>query len=102
MTPSGAYSVTSRRGRVSRYAIPSLWSAASVAGRTALASAAISVIGLSLLPLAPLQAEPRHQDGRQQERDHGGGYGRALAQAVAEDAALVAERGHQVRGVDRA
>src|SRR6516162_1440314 len=59
----------------------------------------VSVIALSVLPFAALQSEPRDQDGGEQERNHGGGDGRALAEIAAADGALVAERRHQMRGV---
>src|SRR5262245_61102233 len=57
------------------------------------------IIALSLLPLASLQSEPGDQDRRQQERNHGGGDGRSLAEIAAADGALIAERRHQVRGI---
>ncbi len=60
-----------------------------------------SVIVLSLLPLAPLQSEPGDEDRGEQERDHRGGDGGALAQMPAEDRALVAERRHEMRCVHR-
>src|SRR5262249_50993680 len=61
-----------------------------------------SVIGFPVLPLAPLQAEPGDQDGSEQERDHGGGNGRAFAEVAAAGGALVAERRHQGGGIGRA
>src|SRR6476620_9539882 len=61
-----------------------------------------SVIALAMLPFAPLQPEPRDHDRREQERHHGGGDGGSLAEAAAEDAALVGECRHEMRRVDRA
>src|ERR1039457_769104 len=86
--------------------MPSLWSvAADDPERTCFGSASseanISVIALSLLPLAPLQPKPGNQNGRQQERDHGGGDRRALAELPAQDRPLIRQRRHQLRGVDR-
>src|SRR5262249_61230256 len=57
-----------------------------------------SVIAFSVLPFAALQSEPRDQDGGEQERNHGGSDGRALAEIAAADGALGAERRHQMRG----
>src|SRR5262249_60705218 len=56
------------------------------------------VIALSVLPLSPLQPEPRDQDGGEQEWNHGGGGGRALAAIAAAHGALVGERRHPLRG----
>src|SRR5262245_27220928 len=87
--------------------MPSLWSAAgeepasTVRGSATLGTRA-SVIALALLPLATLQAEPGNQDGRKQEGNHRGGDGRTLTEIAAADGALIAERGHQVRGIYRA
>src|SRR5215510_12217908 len=81
--------------------MPSVWSAvtpvSTACGVAAFAST--SVIALSVLPFSPLQSEPRDQDGGEQEWNHGGGDGRALAEIAAADGALVAERRHQMRGV---
>src|SRR5215469_3217196 len=82
--------------------MPSVWSAVtpvSTACGVAALEASTSVIALSVLPLSPLQPEPRDQDGGEQEWNHGGGDGRALAEIAAADGALVAERRHQMRGV---
>src|SRR5580765_144572 len=84
--------------------MPSLWSACGEDPlRTALTSIleATSVICLSLLPLAALQSEPGHHDCREQERDHGGRDCRAFAEEAADDGALVRQRRHQMRGIDR-
>src|SRR5262249_56751931 len=81
--------------------MPSVWSAVtpvSTACGVAALDASTSVITLSVLPLAALQPEPRDQDGGEQEWNHGGGDGRALAQIAATDGALVAARRHQMRG----
>src|SRR5438132_1283269 len=86
--------------------MPSLWSAvgeeatSTVCGSATLGTSA-SVIALALLPLAALQPEPGDQDGGEQEWDHRGRDGRALAEIAAADGALVAERRHQMRGVHR-
>src|SRR6478752_1033039 len=61
-----------------------------------------SVIALSLLPFPALQAEPRHQNGCEQERDHRGRNRSSLAQLAAENRPLIGERRHQVGGVARA
>src|SRR5258706_3398097 len=82
--------------------MPSVWSAVTpdnTALGLATLDASTSVIAFSVLPLPPLQSEPRDQDGGEQERDHGGGDGRALAEITAADGALVAQRRHQMRGV---
>src|SRR5260221_10840920 len=82
--------------------MPSVWSAVTRDNTglgLATLDASTSVIAFSVLPLPPLQSEPRDQDGGEQERDHGGGDGRALAEIAAADGALVAERRHQMRGV---
>src|SRR5947208_10189696 len=82
--------------------MPSVWSAVtpdSTALGLATLDASTSVIAFSVLPLAPLQPEPRDQDGGEQEWNHGGGDGRALAEIAAADGALVTERRHQMRGV---
>src|SRR5947208_3001505 len=62
--------------------MPSVWSAVtpdSTALGLATLDASTSVIAFSVLPLPPLQSEPRDQDGGEQERDHGGGDGCPLA-----------------------
>src|SRR6476661_8515835 len=51
-----------------------------------------SVIALSLLPFPALQAEPRHQNGCEQERDHRGRNRSSLAQLAAENRPLIGER----------
>src|SRR5262245_63304623 len=79
--------------------MPSVWSAVtpdSTALGLATFDASTSVIAFSVLPLSPLQSEPRDQDGGEQERNHGGGDGRALAEIAAADGALIAERRHQM------
>src|ERR1700754_1625798 len=85
--------------------MPSLWSVAAAAAITlagwASLEASVSVIALSLLPLAPLQAEPGHQDRGQQERDHGGGDRRPLPELAAENRALIGQRRHELRRVHR-
>src|SRR5258708_9132156 len=81
--------------------MPSVWSAVTpdnTALGLATLDASTSVIAFSVLPLPPLQSEPRDQDGGEQERDHGGGDGRALAEIAAAACALVAERRPQMRG----
>src|SRR6185312_4478417 len=70
-------------------------------GLAALAARA-SVIALPLLPFPALQAEPRHQDGREQEGNHRRRYRGALAQLAAQNGALIGQRRHQMRGIDRA
>src|SRR5207247_11347316 len=82
--------------------MPSVWSAVtpdSTALGLATLDASTSVIAFSVLPLPPLQSEPRDQDGGEQERDHGGGDGCPLAEIAAADGTLVPERRHQRRGV---
>src|SRR5262245_33419111 len=82
--------------------MPSAWSAvtpASTAFGLATLGTSASVIALSLLPFPPLQSEPGDKDRRQQERNHGGGDGRSLAEIAAADGTLIAERRHQVRGI---
>src|SRR5215472_15893139 len=84
--------------------MPSVWSAVtpvSTACGVAALDASTSVIALSVLPLSPLQSEPRDQDGGEQEWNHGGGDGRTLAEVAAADGALVAERRHQMGGICR-
>src|SRR5215831_11219498 len=63
--------------------------------------ASASVIAFALLPFAPLQAEPRHQDRSKQEGDHRGGDRCAFAEIAAEDGALVGECRHQMCRVHR-
>src|ERR1700687_6251096 len=60
-----------------------------------------SVIVRSLLPFPALHAEPGNRDSRQQDRDHGSRYRSPLAEPAADDAALIAQGGHQMRGIDR-
>src|SRR5947208_16823346 len=82
--------------------MPSVWSAVtpdSTALGLATLDASTSVIAFSVLPLPPLQSEPRDQDGGEQERDHGGGDGCPLAELAAADWKLVPGRRHQMRGV---
>src|ERR1700759_3052934 len=64
--------------------------------------AAASVIGLSLLPFAPGEAEIGEQRCEHQEWDHRYRDGRALAKLAAGDAALEGQRREQMSGVDRA
>src|SRR5262249_44946544 len=64
--------------------------------------ATASVIAFALLPFAPLQSEPGDQDRSQQERDHCSRDGRTFAEIAAADSALVAKRGHEMRGVSGA
>src|ERR1700686_5461311 len=59
-----------------------------------------SVIVRSLLPFPALHAEPGNRDSRQQERDHGSRNRGPLAEPAADDAALIAQGGHQMRGID--
>src|SRR6202047_202787 len=61
-----------------------------------------SVIVRSLLPFAALHAEPGNRDRGEQEWNHRGGNRGALAEPAADDAALIAQGGHQMRGIDRA
>src|SRR5215472_1440241 len=86
--------------------MPSAWSAASglamsSLGASSFGSAASSVIAFALLPFAPLQAEPRDQDRAEQERDHRRGDRRPFAELATYDGALIRERRHQLRRVDR-
>src|ERR1700722_13943088 len=60
-----------------------------------------SVIVRSLLPFSALHAEPGNRDRREQEWNHGGGNRGPLAEPAADDAALIAQGGHQMRGIDR-
>src|SRR5207247_2498039 len=56
--------------------MPSVWSAVtpdSTALGLATLDASTSVIAFSVLPLPPLQSEPRDQDGGAQARNHGAG-----------------------------
>src|SRR5260221_7840306 len=81
--------------------MPSVWSAVTpdnTALGLATLDASTSVIAFSVLPLPPLQSEPRDQDGGEQERDHGGGDGRALPEIAAAEGALGTARRHQMRG----
>src|SRR5262245_62182840 len=63
--------------------------------------ATASVIAFTLLPFAPLQSEPGDQDRSQQERDHCSRDRRTFAEIASADGALIAERGHEMRGVGR-
>src|SRR5690242_5646980 len=63
--------------------------------------ASTSVIALALLPFSSLQAEPRNENGGEQERDHRGRDGGTFAKIAAHDRALVRKRCHQVRCIDR-
>src|SRR5437016_5328103 len=75
--------------------MPSVWSAVtpdSTALGLATLDASTSVIAFSVLPLPPLQSEPRDQDGGEQERDHGGGDGCPLAEIAAADGAPVPDQ----------
>src|SRR3954467_10834287 len=94
MMPSGRYTVTSRRGTVSRYSVPSLASAWPMLVWPLLVSAA-------LLPAPALQAEVAKENCRQQKRHHGIGDRRALAEVAAGDGTLERQRCHQMRGIDR-
>src|SRR3954452_19178658 len=87
-----------RRGTLSQLIAP--WRSGVLAGAST--ATAASVISLSLLPLAPCQAEIAHQGRRHEERDHGDRDGRPLAELAAGDAALEGEGGHEMGGVDRA
>src|SRR5579859_915136 len=79
--------------------MPSLSSAAMTLG--ALVGSKASVIVRSLLPLAALHAEPGNRDRRDQEWNHGGGNRGTLPQTARDDAALIAQGRHQMRGVYR-
>src|SRR5215510_1991325 len=61
--------------------------------------ATASVIAFALLPFAPLQSEPGDQDRSPQEWDHCSRDCRTFAEIAAADGALIAERGHEVRGI---
>src|ERR1043165_2807225 len=65
------------------------------------ATAAVSVIRLSLLPFSPRQREIAEQCRNDQERDHRYGDGGAFAQVAGRDAALEGERCQQMRPVHR-
>src|SRR6476619_1429709 len=87
--------------------MPSEWSASGATPcSTAFGSASLgtsaSVIALALLPFSPLQAEPGDQDGAEQKRNHRGRDRGAFAEVPAQNGALVGQRRHQLRGVDRA
>src|SRR5262245_55105742 len=60
-----------------------------------------SVIAFALLPFPPLQAEPGNKNCREKERDHRGRDGGAFAEIATHDCALVRERRHQMRCIDR-
>src|ERR1035441_7739959 len=85
--------------------MPSLWPAAaddpeSTCLGSASLEASISVIALSLLPLAPLQAEPGNQNSAQQKWNHGGRDRGPFAELAAQNRALIRQRRHQLRGID--
>src|SRR3954463_8178817 len=86
--------------------MPSEWSASgeepcsTVFGSATLGISA-SVIAFALLPFPALQAEPGDHYRGEQERDHGGRDRRAFAEMAAENGALIGQRRHQLRGVDR-
>src|SRR5436190_19813119 len=61
----------------------------------------ISVIRLSLLPLASLQPEPGDHDGGEQERNHRARDCRALAELARDDSAMIRKRRHQLGGIER-
>src|SRR5688572_10109123 len=92
---SGSHSTTMRRARLSQAIV----SGAAVADVGVSPGAAASVIGLSLLPLAPREGEVAEQRGEHEERDHRDGDGRAFAELTAGNAALEGERCHQMGGV---
>src|SRR5499425_507554 len=82
--------------------MPSVWSAVtpdSTALGLATLDASTSVIAFSVLPLSSVQSEPRDQDCGEQERNHGSGDGRTLAEIAAAYGALIPERRHEMRGV---
>src|SRR6476661_11232425 len=86
--------------------MPSEWSASGEAPcSTAFGSASLgtsaSVIALALLPFSPLQAEPGDQDGAEQERNHRRRNRRAFAEVPPQNSALIGQRRHQLRGIDR-
>src|SRR5260221_4527578 len=84
--------------------MPSVWSAVTpdnTALGLATLDASTSVIAFSVLPLPPLQSEPRDQDGGEQERDHGGGDGRTLPEIAAAPGARVGQPRHHNAGVWR-
>src|SRR3984893_412052 len=80
---------------------PPASAAATRLASSSLVSAASSVIALTLLPFAPLQAEPGDQDRAEEERDHRRGDRGALAEMAAQDGALIGQRRHQLGRVDR-
>src|ERR1035437_10303215 len=82
--------------------MPSLWSAAaddpeSTCFGSASLEASISVIALSLLPPAPLQAEPGNQNSAQQKWNHGGRDRGPFAELAAQNRAPIRQRRHQLR-----
>src|SRR5262245_32371627 len=95
---SGSHSTTIRRALLSQ----AMASGGAVAEVGVSAAAAVSVITLSLLPLAPRQREVAEQRRDDEERHHGDGDRRALAELTAGDAALEGERRQQMGGVHRA
>src|SRR5450755_371012 len=87
--------------------MPSLWSAAaddpeSICFGSASLEASISVIALTLLPLPALQAKPRKKNSGEQKRDHRGRDRGPFAELATQNRALIRQRRHQLRGVDRA
>src|SRR5258708_37695648 len=60
-----------------------------------------SVIRLSLLPLAALQPEPGNHDRGKQEWDHRARDRGTFAELACDDGALIRQRRHQMRGIDR-
>src|SRR5260221_6800705 len=85
--------------------MPSVWSAVTpdnTALGLATLDASTSVIAFSVLPLPPLQSEPRDQDGGEQERDHGGGGWRSPPEVTPAAGAPVGEGRHLNRIPGRA
>src|SRR5690349_6777203 len=82
--------------------MPSLWSAVAVstARGSAALLASVSVIAFALLPLPSLQAEPRNQNCRQQERYHRRRDRGAFPELAGNNRALVGQGCHQLRCVD--
>src|SRR5436853_3037620 len=86
--------------------MPSEWSASgatpcSTAFGPASLGMSASVIALALLPFSPLQAEPGDQDGAEQERNQRRRNRGAFAEMPAQNGALIGQRRHQLRGIDR-
>src|ERR1700754_2505379 len=86
------------QGIVSGTADAELTTRAAFAGWT---KTSVSVIGLSLLPLAPSETEVAEQGREHEERNHRDGNGGPLTQFTACDSALKSQRCQQVRRVDR-